>query len=403
MPAFAYRAVHASGRVSRGEMSASNENELGHYLRQSGLELIDAREKKNSSLRFSFSRSRARRTEASELCARLSDLLQAGIPFADALNDVNPTVSSRVLADALTQISNAVADGKGIAASFGMFSGLFPPVLISIVAAGEASGDMAATFRFLSRLTKTRAETHERLRRALRYPLFLFLVAGGASLFMMTAVVPQIVQFLNGLGGRLPFATRALIATSSFIASYGPGLFASLIASTVAAFAARKISPSFALIFDRALLRLPAVGVIVLKTDIARFAQSFAILFRSGCDVSSCFEQANETVGNRALQSGIKDAAQRVHNGAALSSALEGVLPPFAVGALRVGERSGNIAKSLETIAESYNREAARAVDSFIGLLEPGLTLIVGLLLAWTVLATLGPLYGSLSVLGGRI
>ncbi len=403
MPYYAYRAIHASGRLSRGERDAANENELAHDLSQAGLELIDARLKKERALRNFLPRKGISRRELAEFCQRLSGLLKAGISLPDALLENQSSTDNRILADALAQISKALANGKGVADSFALFPNLFSPIFLAIVGAGEKTGDMSAVFDLLARDTSAEAEARERLSRALRYPAFLFFVAGSATAFMMTAVVPQIVQFLNGIQGTLPVATRMLVSVSSLIATYGgDAVFGLALLATSAVFA-RKYHPPFALTADKALLRLPVLGGIVLKSDTARFARSFSILFRSGCDMASCLRQAAETMSNRALQSGIDSARQRIMDGASLSHALNGVLPPAAAGILRTGEKSGDLIQSLDAIAAAYDREAAHATDTFLGMLEPSLTLAIGAVMAWTVLAVLGPLYGSLSVLGSRL
>ena len=403
MPAYAYRAVHASGRVSRGQMSAANENELAHYLSESGLELIDAREDKGRALGFSFGGRTVSPRILAAFCTRMHDLLQSGILFPEALREAVGATENRVMREALGQVLRTVENGGGIAASFELYPRLFPSVFVAIVGAGEKSGDMTAVFDFLARYATEGAATQERLRRALRYPLFLFFVAGSAVAFMMVAVVPQVVLFLQGIDGNLPLATRLLVALSAAFTDYGLWIGGGVCLLAGGVFVARRVSAGFAVRCDAILLRLPFVGKVITKTALARFAHSFSILFRTGCEVPDCLRQAQETVGNLALRAEIVGAAERVQTGASLSRALEGVMPSFAVGLLRTGERSGNLGKSLSDIAAAYDREAQAATDSFIGVLEPMLTLAIGGVLAWTVMAMLGPLYGSLSVLGGRM
>lgn len=403
MPVYAYRAVHSSGRISCGERLASSENELIHDLSKSELEIIDAREKRPKALHLTLFINLISPRILSAFCARMHDLLAAGISFPEALQDVRSTVENRTLSDALSQISQTIASGKGIAASFALFPNLFPSVFVAIVQAGERSGNLSATFGFLDSYAEKRAQTNERLRRAIRYPLFLLVVAGGAVAFMMTMVVPQVIQFLNGINVELPFSTRLLLALSSALIDHGGAILALLIAAAAGVFGARKMVPTFAVAFDATLLRLPVFGIVISKTEVARFSQSFAILFRSGCSVAECIDHAIGTLGNLAIRERAQTAKQRILEGKALSQALDSILPPFALGVLRTGERGGNLSKSFEDIVTAYDREAGAAVDSFIGTLEPSLTLAIGALLAWTVLSVLGPLYGSLSVLGARV
>lgn len=399
MPSYSYRAVHASGRIARGELNAANENELAFSLTQSGLELLDAKEKTNGLL--SFSRKIDPRV-LSAFCARFHDLLASDIAFPDALRDMQAATDNRVLADALTQISRFISTGKGLAFSFGMFPNLFSPLFIALLDAGEKTGDMARVFSFLRRYTANAAETRERLRKAIRYPLFLFFVAGSAVAFMLSMVVPQIIQFLNGIEGHIPYMTKLLISASDGFRNAALPLAIGTLILVLFLSIGRKYSTSVALFFDKISLRLPFLGNVIEKTEIARFAYSFSLLFQSGYTVASGLREARKTVANAHLSKELEAAEQRVLDGATLSGALSDILPPFATGLLRIGERTGKIGKSLDDIVASYDRETASAIDAFLGALEPGLTLAIGLVLAWTVLAVLGPLYGSLSVLGGQ-
>ena len=403
MPAFAYRAVHTSGRVANGQMNAANENELAHYLSESGMELIEAREKKERVFCLPLTGHSVAPRAIAAFCSRMHDLLRSGIPFLESLREVAAATDNKILRDALMQISQALSNGGGIAASFALYPSIFASVFIAIIGAGENSGDMTVIFDFLARYAENRATTQERLRRALRYPLFLLVVAGGAVGFMLTMVVPQMVQFIAGLQSHLPFATRVLVILSKALTDYGVIILAGFALAVGGLFGARLLFPVFAAMTDSFILRLPVIGKVIVKTSLARYAHSFAILFRSGCDVPACLRQSRETVSNRALQAGFGEAEQRVQAGASLSQGLDRVMPGFAVGLLRTGERSGNLAKSWDDIATTYDREAQAATDTFIGLLEPSLTLMIGGVLAWTVLAVLGPLYGSLGVLGGRM
>ncbi len=403
MTQYMYRAVHPSGRISRGEMTAANENELGHYLSQSGLELIDAQEIRTKTVHSFLGPRKIHPRYTAAFFSRMHDLLESNISFPEALREMHMTTDNRILADALAQISRSIANGKGIAASFALYPHLFPSLFVALIGAGETSGDMKSVFRFLSRHAAHHAQTHDRLRRALRYPLFLFLVAGGAVAFMMTMVIPQVIQFLTGLEGHIPFATRVLVFASGIFTQYSGAALWLAGFILIASYGAYKFSPPFSLLIDQLFLRLPVIGSVILKTSLARFANSFSLLFRSGCDVPQCLRQAAETVRNRALRQNIEDAETRVIAGSSLSTALGGVLPSYALGVLRTGERSGDLGKSLDDIAVAYDREAMDSMDSFIGMLEPCLTLIIGAILAWTVLAVLGPLYGSLSILGRRM
>ncbi len=276
---------------------------------------------------------------------------------------------------------------------------MFSPVFIAILAAGERSGDLAITFAQLARYMESRARLNESLRRALRYPLFLLAVTVAVVSFMMTMVVPQIVMFLNSIGSDLPLATRVLIAASNlFSKAWWIILSVGAVALGVAAlFLRRTVGPRRARNRRRLLLRVPVVGPVINKLMLARFVQSLAILIQSGVGIPESLQGARDTLGNRYLEAEVDEIGQQIQSGSALSTAMQKLLPPFAVRMLRIGEQSGQLGKSFNDIATAYDREAADALERLIGALEPALTLFVGAILGWIVLSVLGPIYGSLS------
>jgi type IV pilus assembly protein PilC len=400
MPSYRYRAVHSSGRIVHGVVSAVNENDLAQFLGGAHLELIEVREKKETpdhGLAWWHGLRRVPPRALALFCSQMADLLKAGMPLLDALGELAALAEAGILADALADIVRALSHGSRIADAFARHPRIFPPVFVAILSAGEASGDIARAFEQLAVYAEGRARMSERIRRVLRYPLFLLAVASGVVTFMMTLVVPQIVAFLNSIDSQLPPATRVLIALSDVFAAvwWMAGLL--LIGGAMLAALAHRNSERVARVLDGAMLRLPLVGEVMEKLMLARFAQSLAILVQSGLDLPASLRGAQDTLGNRALEVRLDAARRQIAQGRSLSSSMAGLFPPFAASILRVGEQSGQLEKSLGDIAAHYDREAAASVERMIGALEPVLTLLIGGLLAWVVLAVLGPIYGSLS------
>jgi type IV pilus assembly protein PilC len=401
MPAYRYRAVHASGRIAEGRLAAANEWELAQHLGDAGLELIEARAKSATATPRPRLRQRTTPRELAQFCVQMADLMQAGISFPDALQDIAATDEAGGLRDALLDCGRAIGHGSPIAAAFARHPRLFPDAFRAILGAGEKSGDLAMTFTHLARYAEGRAKTIEQLRRAVRYPLFLLAVAGGVVVFMMTMVVPQIIQFLNSIDSQLPLMTRMLIGVSAIVAAnwWIAGLV--LIALFPALHFLRRHSESAARTIDDAILHLPLIGIVWRKMALTRFAQSFAVLFRSGVGIPHGLKDARATLGNKALEYMLIDAERQVQSGCALSTALNSIFPPFAIRMLRTGERSGQLANALDRIATTCEREANEAAEKLIGAMEPVLTLLIGGLLGWIVLAVLGPIYGNLAKITG--
>jgi type IV pilus assembly protein PilC len=397
MPAYSYRAVHSAGHVTRGTVAAANEQELAYYLNNEGFELIEAKEKKAIKSRsIHFKRTTSSRA-LTVFCAQMTDLLNAGIPFVDGLHDLAESMESGSFRDTLTDIVRAISHGSTISAAFARVPRLFPPVFIAILDSGEQSGDLAVTFAQLARYTESRARLNENLRRALRYPLFLLAVTMGVVTFMMTLVVPQIVSFLNSIDSELPFTTRILIAASHLVADGWWIIAGAFVALISLGLFLRRTSNGIARKLDAVVLRVPAVGAVINKLVLARFVQSLAILIQSGVSIPESLRGARDTLGNRYLEGELDEIGRQIQSGQALSVSMQKFFPPFAVRMLRIGEQSGQLSKSFNDIAVAYDREASEALERLIGSLEPALTLFVGAILGWIVLAVLGPIYGSLS------
>ncbi len=399
MPAYSYRAVHTSGIIARGDRQAANESELAQHLTFSGLELIDARIKKENRTALRLRRLPPRKLAV--FCTQMEDMLKAGVSFTDGLREITVSEDNRLLRDTLTDILQDINHGTRIAKAFATYDRLFPPVFIAILQSGEISGDLHETFAQLTRYAESRAKTTEQLHRALRYPLFLMLVAFGVVSFMMVMVVPKVTSFLNTIDSQLPLMTRILITASDVFAELWWRLLVVLpLFGLITAFL-YKNSERTAQTIDSLLLRLPLLGNIIHKLALARFAHSFAILFQSGIGIVASLRSAKVTLSNHALEAIMDDVVRQVQAGQSLSLAMTGTLPSFAIRMIRTGERSGKMHKSLNDIATAYDREVTDVTQRVIGMLEPALTIMIGGILAWVVLAVLGPIYSSIGKITG--
>ena len=204
---------------------------------------------------------------------------------------------------------------------------------------------------------------NERLKRALRYPLFLLAVAFGAFAFMMIYVVPQIMTFLNSIDSELPMITRVVVAVSDFVSQFWWVILLAGITITAYAVIARRMSEDAARLIDRLVLRVSVTGSVWKKLILARFAQSLALLFQSGMDIPESLQGAKATLGNRRLATRYDHVIARVTSGSALSTAMSDLFPPLTCRIIRTRAQSGQLGKSLSDIAATYDREASDATD----------------------------------------
>ncbi len=401
MPQYAYRAINTNGRQLRGALPAANELDLQQALDEVGLELIDCRP---ATVRRGLATRSGRlgSRDLIQLCVHLEQLQRAGVPLLDGLADVRDSADGGRLRDLAAQIHRDVSDGHPLSAALGRHPKVFGNVFTALIAAGEETGKLADSFHELVRHLKWAAAMAAKVRKATRYPAVVACVVTGVTIFMLAAVVPQVVEFLAANNRELPIWTVALIATSGLVQDFWPLLLALPAATVIAVRFLVQRSADFAYRFDAFLLGLPVAGQVLRKLALARFAQIFAVMFQSGIDILTCLEAGRRVIGNRVLGEALALARRQVQAGSSLSSALAatGEFPTRVTRMVKIGEDTGNLTATLSQVAELYDQDVDAAIDTMISLIEPALTAILGLLMAWIALAVFGPIYDNLGQLG---
>jgi type IV pilus assembly protein PilC len=195
----------------------------------------------------------------------------------------------------------------------------------------------------------------------------------------------------------LPIYTTALIATSDFFAVYWWAVLGTPVILLILYKTIRKLSDSAAFKIDQWMLKLPVFGVLIRKISIARFAQTFGAMFSSGIDVLKAIANARSTVTNLALIDALEGVEEQVRNGSPLSDAFNasGEFPSLVIRMLKVGEESGQLTPVLDQVSDFYTADVDEAVQALITMIEPFLTLILGVMILWIAVAVFGPIYSS--------
>lgn len=400
MPQYAYRAMNDAGRQVRGKINAGNESDLYAQLQKLNLMLLDSKIVKEGRLTRGARSIQAR--EKIQFFVHLEQLQAAGVPLLDSLTDVRDSTDVPRLRDLTSDIITDVQQGTPLSQAFEKHPRVFGDIYSALIAAGEESGNLTMTFQHLVRHVKWEDAIKQRVIKAVRYPAVVLIIISLMLGFMMGVVVPGIVEFLRSNNQDLPAITLALIATSDFVVNYWwaliltPILFIGLIA------ALRQSSDKMAFALSCLALRLPKIGGLIQKLAISRFAHFFAVMFQSGVAILQCLEVAQRVVANKCLEESLKMVRQQVQNGEPLSQAMRnsGQFPSLVVRMVKIGEDSGNLGGVLDNVTGFYDKDVDEAIDAMIGMIEPALTIISGIIMAWIVIGVMGPIYDSLSKLG---
>ncbi|AGH98285.1 type II secretion system F family protein [Micavibrio aeruginosavorus] len=395
---YKYRAINNKGRPVRGVISAANEVDLYNQLQSAGLELIQCQSlTKKKGLLADVRAPKISTRDLIQLFMHMEQMQGAGVALLDALADIRDTTEHDRLRDVLSEVHRDVSDGSALSEAMAHHPKTFGSLYISLIAAGEETGDLTAAYRHLIKYLKWVDQMQAKVRKATRYPTILVVVVIATIVVMMSFVVPQIVGFIRNLDQELPWYTTSLMATSDFFVQYWWGVLATPPILYVIYKTLVKSSEDFAYRMDRLFLEMPVAGPLIRKINIARFAQTFGAMFASGIDVLSALRAARNTVKNLALVEALEGVEEQVAAGSPLSEAFNasGEFPSMVVRMLKVGEESGNLTVVLDQVAEFYTNDVDEAVQGLIAMIEPFLTMFLGVMIMWIAVAVFGPIYAS--------
>jgi type IV pilus assembly protein PilC len=400
MSAFAYRAVDASGRLLRGELAAASEAELDSRLLQIGLQLVTCRPLTRR--QQGAARASVNRRELINFCFHLEQAHRAGLPILEALKDLRDGTSDDTFRSVLASISLAVEGGKGLSDAMADFPATFDRVFVALVRAGEKSGELSQVLGRMTETLKWQDELVSQTKKLAMYPAFVGTVVAGVVFFLMLYVVPQMSEFLKTMGQEMPLHTKALIATSEFVVDFWYLILALPVGLALTARWLVKNDIRCRRALDAFKLRAWLVGPILQKIIMSRFATYFQIMYASGIPIVDALKTSRELAGNMVIAEALDRVSGYVAEGNSLSAGIgkAQLFPPLVTRMVRMGEDIGKLEEALQNVTYFYNREVGEAVDKLQTLIEPAMTVILGLILGWVMLSVLGPIYDTIGNLG---
>ncbi|MDR3220991.1 MAG: type II secretion system F family protein [Candidatus Accumulibacter sp.] len=396
MPIFSYRAIDANGHAVPGRLDALNLADLEARLKRMELDLIDGAPVNARGL---LSARNISRRELIHFCFHLEHLVKVGVPILDGLSDLRDSLENPRFREIAASLIEGIEGGQTLSQAMEAHPRVFGRVFVSLIRAGESSGQLPEVLRNLTDSLKWEDELASQARKLVMYPAFVAAVVMSATLFLMVYMVPQLKLFVKNMGEALPLQTQALFFVSDLLADYWYLALALPIVLAAALKLALDVNPLARLHFDGLKLRLPFIGEILRKIVLSRFANTFALLYASGIPIIDAVRATRNVVGNLAVQRGLERVEQLIGEGQNVSAAfqLSGFFPPLVIRMLRVGESSGALDEALGNVCYFYNRDVRESVEKVQQLIEPLLTLLLGCVLGWIMLAVLGPVYDVIS------
>lgn len=391
MPAFSYKAVGRDGKAQQGVIEAEGLDLATRQLRARGLTPLKIEEGDAAS-----AGKPPTRQEVLSMTTELSVLLRAGLPLDRSLKVLIDMDGQPRMRAILSELLKSVKGGKSLSIALQPFEELFGSFYLSMVRAGEASGQLSAVLDRLVEHLESAKATRDSIVSALIYPAILLVVAVLSIVVMLGFVVPQFETLFNDMGDALPSMTKAVIAAAEFIKSWGLAL--AIVAGLAGVVIQRwAVSESGKTTLDTRLLALPIAGGIAFEYEMAKFARTVGTLLGNGVSLLKAIQIAIDTVGNIPLKEGLGVLPPAVKAGKRMSVALEEteMFTPMVIQMTRVGEESGRLDDMMLELASVFEDHVASGTKRLLTLLEPVLILTMGFIIALIIISIL---MGILSV-----
>jgi type IV pilus assembly protein PilC len=392
MALYSYSALDNEGKTHKGLQDAANQVDLELRLKRGGLDLIDA---KIDTGNLGLGRSRIKRPELITFFFNLEQLTRSGVPLLESLADLRDTLSDQRFREVVAGLVESIEGGKKLSQAMAQHPDAFDRIFISLIHAGEESGRLPEVFEHITESLKWQDEMASHTKTILLYPAFVGSIVVAITFFLMIYLVPQLVSFIKGMGQEIPIQTRMLLATSAFFIDFWYVLIALPIVIPIVGKFVITSSPEMRYRFDKLKLDMWVTGPILRKIILARFANTFSIMYGSGISILDCIANSRDVVNNLAVARSLDEVTHEIESGKNLTQSFQntGMFPPLVIRMLKVGEATGSLDKALLNVSYFYDRDVKESIKKVQVMIEPTMTIVLGALLGWVMLSVLSPIY----------
>jgi len=404
MAAFEYIALDAKGKEKKGIIEADTAKLARQFLRDKSLTPLQIDNTKASGKKSEKDTTQSgssklfqrgiNSTELALITRQLATLVQAALPLEETLAAVANQSDKPRIKSMMYAIRSKIMEGHTLAVGMAEFPKVFSQLFCATIDAGEKSGHLDTVLERLADYTENRQELQSKVSQAMIYPSFLTIFAILIVGFLMAYVVPQVVAVFDDIGEELPGLTLGLISISNFVVNYGIYVFFAFIAIVIGLKMLLR-QPQHQERYHRLLLKIPLIQKLVRGLNTALFTRTFSILAGSGVTALESMKISAQVVVNLPLRNAILEATDRVREGSGISKALESskLFPPITLQLIASGENSGKLEEMLSRASNQLEREQVTLIAFIVGIMEPIIISVMGLMVLLIVLGILLPIF----------
>ncbi len=399
MALFSYKAIDPNGVPKEGTSDAADRFAVARNLKEQGLIMVSAEEvvKKHSVLdeKFRGMFGHVSNREKIMFARNVASMLEAGLTLSRILSVIERQSRNQKFKEVVSKINAEIRAGKTLNEAMSIFPKVFSPLFVSMVRAGEESGNLAGSLKTLSSQMEKSYLLQKRLRGALIYPVIVLCLIAVIGVLMFIYVVPTLTSTFKELHIKLPWSTQLIVSTSDFLRYHTFAFIVSVVA-VVSALIAFKRSVFGGKLIDQVLLKMPVIGVLIKESNSARTARTLSSLLTSGVSFLSAMEITRDVVQNHFYKEVLEQARKNVQKGDPISSVFmenEHLYPPFVGEMTSVGEETGQLAEMMLSIASFYESEVEQKTKDMSTIVEPLLMVLIGAAVGFFALSMISPTY----------
>lgn len=394
MPGFNYTAINRNGKRVRSSLDASSIETAKSSLRGAGYTILDIKEQTtlNRDIEIPFL-GNPKAKDMAVFCRQFVSILRAGVSVASVLAMLGQQTSNKKLRAAIREMQADVEKGEALASSMRRHPKIFPAILVNMVSAGEASGNLEESFRQMELYFERSKRTKSKVTSAMIYPCVLIVVMIVVLIVMMTKIIPNFLKTFEDMDAELPKLTQGVMAVCEWFKSWWwvPLLvLAALIVGGVLFHRTDKGKHFFGWLARKT----PVVGNLTVKTACATFCRTMEVLIGSGLTLTDSMDLAASNMGNIYYLEAIRDARALVAEGTPLRESLvrTGIFPPMVSNLVGVGEETGDLQSMMGKVADYYDEEVDEATKKLLNLMEPAIIIFMAVFVVIIVLAIYLPM-----------
>lgn len=403
MPKYTYSARDSKGKEINGKLEAKDAESLAEILQDKGLVVVSIKEQVTFDLEElgQINIGGIPMKEKVVFMRQLATMVGAGLPLTRGLQVMEQQIVNPQFKKVITQVKTSVEAGKSLADSFRTSDEVFDDVAVNLIEAGESSGNLDKILDKLAIELEESKKLKAKLKGALTYPIILLVVIIAVMLLMMFVLVPSMSDIYGEFDAELPAITQFLMNMSKFFVGYWWAVLI-VILSLVIGYKVWVDTPKGKRSRDKIIVKVPILGMIVSKMQIAQFTRLLALLLSSGLSIIRALELTALSINNEVFREVILDAKKEVEKGGslALPIARSEYYPLIVSSMVAVGEETGELDTVLEKIAEYYKDEVDVATENMSSILEPVFLILMGLAIAFISLAIYMPMFQLSEVMG---